>query len=286
MRRIFLLVIFVFSILLSFSQSVLWKVSGKNIKEPSFLYGTIHIQDKRVFSFDETVINAFNSTQSFAMEILMDEIPVETLNEATLMKNNSLDKLLTPEEYNIADSIVKKKLGMGLVMFKRMKPFFLLGAIMQADFTKDMELALDLYFLNMAREQDKPCYEVEKFMHQMNAIDVMSEKEQASLFFSAITDTASVMQSEIEELISCYLKFELERISTLLSEVDVIMKDFGKNFIVKRNKVMVSTFLKITEKQSCFCAIGAGHLPGKHGLIELLRKKGYTVEPVIFNWVE
>jgi uncharacterized protein YbaP (TraB family) len=49
---------------------------------------------------------------------------------------------------------------------------------------------------------------------------------------------------------------------------------------------MAKNFVKIAKKQSVFCAVGAAHLPGETGVIELLRKKGYTVEPVIFNWMK
>src|SRR5690554_2212804 len=89
-----------------FSQSLLWKITGKKIKNPSYIYGTIHIQDKRAFNFDETVMNAFESSDAFAMEILMDEIPQKEMMDAMLMKNNSLDKLFTKEEYRVLDSVV------------------------------------------------------------------------------------------------------------------------------------------------------------------------------------
>jgi len=200
------------------------------------------------------------------------------------MKKNSLKTLLSPEEYKIADSITKEKLGTGLAMFNKMKPFFLMSTIMQTGFAKDMDLTLDLYFLNKAREQEKPCFGVEKFMDQINAIDAIGEEEQAQLFFEFITDTTSSMDKEIDELITAYLNFDLEKLSELMEEADNSMKDFEKNFLIKRNKVMVSNFIKTTKKYSCFCAIGAAHLSGKDGLIDLLRKKGYTVEPIIFTW--
>lgn len=68
-----------------FPQSLLWKVSGKNMKAPSYLYGTIHIQDERVFSFDNTVYNALFSCDAFAMEVLLDEVDPVQMHECMMM---------------------------------------------------------------------------------------------------------------------------------------------------------------------------------------------------------
>lgn len=270
----------------AYSQSLLWKVSGKNIKNPSYVYGTIHIQDKRVFSFDETVLKAFESSQAFAMEILMDEIPHKEMVEAMLMKNTSLDKLMSKEDYKILDSIVKAKTGSGVFMFNKMKPFFLSSQLMQMDMSKDMEAPLDLYFLQKARKAGKPCFGVEKFMDQINAVDAISYKDQIEMLMKGLTDTSENDDSlKLAEMLETYRKFDLEKMFELTSDT-TLPAEFNKAFLIDRNKVMVKNFIKISKKQSLFCAVGAAHLAGDTGVLQLLRKKGYTVEPVYFKWVE
>lgn len=270
----------------AYSQSLLWKVSGKNIKNPSYVYGTIHIQDKRVFSFDETVLKAIESSQAFAMEILMDEIPHKEMVEAMLMKNTSLDKLMSKEDYKILDSIVKAKTGSGVFMFNKMKPFFLSSQLMQMDMSKDMEAPLDLYFLQKARKAGKPCFGVEKFMDQINAVDAISYEDQVEMLMKGLTDTSGNNDSlKLAEMLETYRKFDLEKMFELTSDTTLPAK-FNKAFLIDRNKVMVKNFIKISKKQSLFCAVGAAHLAGDTGVLQLLRKKGYTVEPVYFKWVE
>ena len=61
MKKSFLSLILILFTLSVFPQSLLWKVTGKDLKEPSYLYGSIHIQDQRVFSFDTTVLTALYS---------------------------------------------------------------------------------------------------------------------------------------------------------------------------------------------------------------------------------
>lgn len=285
MKKIsFILLLFVSSSL--FSQSLLWKISGKKIKNPSYIYGTIHIQDKRAFSFDEFVLEAFESSDAFAMEILMDEIPMQEMMDAMLMKNNTLDKLYTKEEYRVLDSIVKVKTGAGVLLYNKMKPFFLSSQLMQLEMPKDMDLALDLFFLTEARKAGKPCYGVEKFMDQISAIDAISLEEQADMLYKSLTDTAeNDTMSKLNEMLETYMNFDLDKMLELSTD-STMPADFNENFLIKRNVVMVKNFLKISKKQSLFCTVGAAHLAGEDGVLELLRKKGYTVEPVFFKWTE
>ncbi len=268
----------------AFSQSLLWKVTGKKMKSPSYLYGTIHIQDKRVFQFDETVSSAFESCDAFAMEILMDEIDQNDIKEAMFMEKNTIEEFLTKEEFAILDSIVKEKTGTGMFMYNKMKPFFLSSQLMQMGMEQDMELALDLHFLNMAREKGKACYGVEKFMDQISAIDQITLEDQVDMLYEGLTDTSNVNSDEMfDELLASYLSFDFEAIFDLSNDT-ALPKEFNKAFLVDRNKGMAKNFLKISKKQSLFCAVGAAHLPGELGVIALLRKKGYTVEPVVFTW--
>ena len=84
------------------AQSVLWRVSGRNIPSPSYLYGTIHIQDSRVFAFDSTVWRCFNSCEALAVEVLLDQTDYGTVREKMMMpKGQSVVKMLSKEDYAI-----------------------------------------------------------------------------------------------------------------------------------------------------------------------------------------
>ena len=248
------------------------------------MYGTIHIQNKKVFAFDDVVTKAFESCDAFAMEILMDEINPDEIKEAMFMEKNTIDEFLTDEQYHILDSVVKEKTGTGMLMYKKMKPFFLSSQLMQMGMEQDMELALDLYFLDKARKAGKSCYGVEKFMDQINAIDAISLEEQVEMLYTGLTDTSSVnSDQQFDELLQAYLDFDMIKIFEVSNDT-ALPKEFNKAFLVDRNIGMAKNFIKIAKKESLFCAVGAAHLPGDKGVIELLRKKGYTVEPVIFTW--
>lgn len=285
MKSLGLLFSLLFLSLLLSAQSVLWEITGRRLKQPSYLYGTIHIQDKRVFAFGDEVLEAFNNSEAFAMEILMDEINPEVIREAMFMKDNSLDKLLSAEDYKLLDSIVREKTGQPLMLFNRMKPFFLSSQLMQMDLAKDMSEALDLYLLNMAREQNKICLGIEELSDQIKAIDVISLEEQAQMLMDALTDTVENTDEKFEELLEAYLNADLKKMYELTKDT-ALPENFHQAFLIDRNIKMARQIHRFIRRHSTFNAIGAGHLYGEKGVINLLRKRGYYVEPILFEWQE
>ena len=113
MKKLFLSCLFAIFVTLSFSQSLLWKVTGGDLKQPSYLYGSIHIQDARVFAFDSTVVlGTLQTCDAFAMEILMDEIdPMELKKSQFMPKGKLLSKMMKPADFAKLDSVCKAKLG-------------------------------------------------------------------------------------------------------------------------------------------------------------------------------
>lgn len=273
-----------FVVTTAFSQSILWKVTGKNLQAPSYLYGTIHIQDEQVFAFDSTVWNALYSCDAFAMEVLLDEVSMGSISKSMLMpKGKVLSEMLSKEDFALLDSLCKVKLGVSVIFMNRMKPFFIGTTLQQVDLPKDTETALDLFLLKKAREAGKHCYGVEDYMDQIKAIDAMGMKDQLKMLHTILHDTSNTTSEEFDTLLEAYLAFNLDKLGQLTQDT-ALPKKFSKVLIDDRNVTMAKRFVEIAKQQTLFCAVGAGHLGGKKGVIGLLRKKGYTVEPVMFQW--
>ncbi len=264
-----------------YSQSLLWEISGKGINK-SYLYGTIHIQDKRVFRFDDIVEQKLMSCDAYAMELLMDEIKKEDIEKSMLMKKNTIDKLLSKEDYNYLDSVMKAKTGTGMLFLNKMKPFFISSQLMQANMSKDMEDPLDLYFLNKAKKAGKKTLGIERFADQISAIDKISLEEQCKMLMDGIRDTSKEEQ-QFDDLLEAYLNGNLDSL-LILSNDTSLPENFNKAFLIDRNKGMAKNIIKYCKQQSTFNAIGAAHLGGEQGVIALIRKKGYTVKPLMFNF--
>ncbi len=268
----------------AYSQSLLWKISGKGLEAPSYLYGTIHIQDNRVFLYGDEVKQAFEQANAYAMEVIIDEIDKDKMQKLIYMKKNELKDFYTSEEYELLDKYCQEKMGVGLAFLGKMKPFFLSSQLMQLDMPKDRALALDADFLKKARTSGKKIIGIEKLKEQMGAINKISLKEQADMLLS-LAKSPEENAEKFEKLVTSYTSFDFEQMQELLSDT-TLPKQFEQALLIKRNKKMAKRIAKIVKKQVSFNAIGAAHLLGEKGVVALLRKKGFTVEPVPFKFKE
>lgn len=288
MKRIICLVIAILGIVLpniAQENSLLWEVTRKAGDKPSYLYGTVHVQDKRVFAFDNIVYEKIESCDALAVELVMDQLDMESVKEQMFLKEGTLKDFLTDAEYILLDSVVKAKLGQSVAVFIKMKPFFLSAQLMQVDIPKDMPLALDMHFIDTARQMNHEVIGLEELSDQIGAIDKMSNEEQAKMLMDGLGDAESNMAEEFEKLTKAYLNQDLNEISKL-SQDTALPESFGKDLLVNRNYGMAKAVRKIMKKKTVFAAFGAAHLVGEEGVIALLRKKGYTVKPVEFKFAK
>lgn len=284
MKRALFSVIVLFLAVNIYSQNLLWKITGKGIKEPSYLFGTIHITDKRVFSFDSTVYKALDDCDALALEMIMDEIKKEDVEKHMLLQKGTIKDLYTEEEWKVVEKTFKEKTGSNIALFLKMKPFFVYSQLIQAGMSKDMPEALDLFLLKKYRSEKKTVLGIEVLADQIGAIDQISLKEQGQMLYKALQDTSKETE-QFDEMINTYVKQDLDGMLEMMKDSSLPEK-FNQAFLVGRNIKMADNIAKYSKKQPTFNAIGAAHLPGEKGVIALLRKKGMTVDPVNFTFTE
>lgn len=275
-KRFYALFLFVIP-LITQSQSLLWEISKPNSTKCSYIYGTIHLQDKRVFQFSDSVEIALKSCDAFALEILLDEVNQKEIMSAMTM-NTTLDKLLSIEDYEFVKSVIKSRYGLNVFMFSKMKPFFTSTQLMMSTSNKEMSEALDPYLLKIARKLNKKCMGIETFQDQIDAVDKITLTEQANMLVASLKDSSSV-DSKTDDLIESYLKMDIENMLELTKDTS-LPAVFEEAFIWQRNIRMANSIHKQIKKQTIFVAIGAAHLGGDKGVLFYLKKKGYNVRPV------
>ncbi|HKK68970.1 MAG TPA: TraB/GumN family protein [Bacteroidales bacterium] len=262
------------------SSSLLWKVYGNDLKDTSYLYGTIHIQDKRVFEYGEAVEKAFQKSDKVAVEVLMDRIDPSTMMDVMFMEDTTLDMLLSEKEYARLEEAYKNITGAGLETANRLKPFFISANMIQSLMPRDMAMPLDMHFIQQARKADKTVVGLETLDEQIAIIDDLSYTRQMNMLMESIEDVDK-MKDQFKELVDAYLNMDKQRVMKLMEDPS-LPEDFMDNLLDKRNKLMVSRMQPLFKTSGTFVAVGAAHLYGENGLINMLRQKGYQVEPVKF----
>ncbi len=280
-----LIYILLFLPIFCFSQTpktLLWKIEGKNLKEPSYLYGTMHVKDNRAFQFGDSVKIAFDSSKLFALELNLDSVNQLSAMMAMMMSGDTtLKTLLSKKKYKKVNDAFKAKTGMSLALMNKIKPVFVSVMLSENDYKNDKSVFVDQHFFNLAKEQKKIIKGVETMEEQVSVFDKVPLKEQAKQLYLAtqVKEDTSKTNKESKKLIDAYAEGDLDAL--LKMTTDSKMSDqMNKDLIVNRNIVMAKRIGQMIQTHNSFIAIGAAHLPGNMGVIELLKKDGYSVNPV------
>ncbi|WP_330862464.1 TraB/GumN family protein [Mucilaginibacter sp.] len=252
---------------------MLWRISGKGLKNPSYLFGTMHVKDKRVFGFSDSVMLAIQKSSSFALEVHPDTL-IKKMFASLADRDNSrsLRSWLSPAEYAKLAKRFKEKNGYPLGNIDPIR----LEAIMKPEKKSpdDKKTFVDAYLYGIAHGMNKSIYGLENAAEQFDGY-FGSKSDIKERVQSLVEDNDAEAISREEEMIKIYSTGNLDKIAGFLNSDELNDDD-----LIARNKVMLESIIKHMDEQSLFSAVGAAHLPGPHGLIELLRNAGYTVSPV------
>lgn len=257
-------------------KTLLWKISGNGLSSPSYLYGTMHMGDKKILKFKRSVMPAFESCEVYAMELNPDKIDPLALLEDMKLKEGTLQDLFSPEEWKTLDDYFQEKFKTSLKTFNEFSPFYVQSMIMQAQMGSKAAQAVDMHFYDQAKERRMKVVGIETLNEQLSAINDLPPDDQKQMLLDAIDGD---YKESMDEMMKLYKKGDLDGLQEM-SEDEDLGEDFEESMITDRNNVMAERIIPMIKEQPTFIGVGALHLPGDEGLIELLQKAGYTVEPV------
>lgn len=257
------------------AQSLLWKISGPAVASPSYLYGTIHLTDPRVFEWHDTVYRQLGMCRAFASEL---DLSMENMMKAAgmmlLPEGQTLHDRFSVEEYTMVREAVKSCSGLDLALFDKVKPAALIALCFNGKHATDMEATVDELLYRKAKADGLATYGIETVEEQIGVLDKIPDSYVVAYFRNL-----DKQNTELEKLIRSYRQADLDSLWLLVQDEEsgALLTD---EMIRMRNYRMSERIIPMINKESTFIAVGTGHLPGDEGLIALLRKAGYIVEPV------
>ncbi|MBL7719005.1 MAG: TraB/GumN family protein [Flavipsychrobacter sp.] len=252
------------------NQSLLWRISGNGLSKPSYLFGTIHLTDKRLFRHDDSVFAAIDRAEGLAIELNPSELAAYYLNKMLdeTDDDKKLEDMMSDEELKKYEEFFKKRFGKtsrnmttkDLIKEKNkwVSQYVKKGA---------MPTILDAYLYTIADRHGKWVGGIEDVQDQMQLADRSDIRLMA----------ASEKFSDIEQLINLYINYDLKGINEAINNYDDNFKDV---MLTRRNIKMARRMDSLSQFRTMFFAVGAAHLPGDSGVINLLRARGFSVEPV------
>lgn len=282
MKKALLLLIALFGINANaqLEKSLLWKITGKELNQASYLFGTIHASCDAELSPE--VLIALEETKQLYLEIDMDspDLQKQMISGIVMKDELTISKLIESKEYTRLDDFMKKNIGISIKTIDNYKPFFInslfIPMLLDCPF-KSIESEL----VAITKKQNEQVYGLETIESQLSIFDEIPYKEQMDEVLNAIDSNLKKEKEQLQTLTQLYKDKEIEKMILLIDEdKESIMNKYNEQLLTNRNKNWVPVIIKAIHNTGTFFGVGAAHLAGNDGVIQLLRNEGYTVEAV------
>ncbi len=262
-------------------RALFWSIH-KSDQVVGYLLGTIHSEDPRVLDFSADLLSRLRSNRVFAMELVPDLPTLARLNEYMhYPAGQTLESVIGAERFkNLASTLSTYSLPVDFI--NQMKPWAAMMTLStpppETGFFMDLSLSL------RASGSGLNVVGLETLKQQLSFLEEMPMSMQLSLLDQAVADFSQVTEVH-DQMVNTYLENNLVLLKSLTEEQLEVVGDEASDYFMEsginaRNFRMADSLLTQLEHNTVFAAVGALHLPGKKGLINLLRKQGYEVNPV------
>ncbi|MBI3720271.1 MAG: TraB/GumN family protein [Sphingobacteriales bacterium] len=273
--------------------SLLWEITGKGLKKPSYLFGTMHVSSKMAFHLSDSFYHAIKSVDVVALETNPENwqddftnskytnLNPDQLRLRRYMDNNSGFDI--PSDYLSINTFAVHKYEKSIARALSAKPEIINSLLYRnfagaEDFEEDT--FLDMYIFQTGKKLGKKVTGVENFEESQKLVmeayrDAAKDKNTKRRSYDYNDNYA-----DPNKLQEAYRKGDLDLLDSI-NKLNVFSDAFQEKFLYRRNDIQASSIDSIIKSgSSLFVGVGAAHLPGTRGVIEWLRKHGYTLRPV------
>ena len=283
------------------SAQLLYKISGNGLEKPSYIIGTHHLANVGFVNQINGVTEALTETDQVYGELVWDTMTnIDSLkavqNAMTLPAGKTIKDYLTPDEYKRLDAFMVAKMGTGLsnpMVVSKMGNLTPMALVTQFQLllfmTKHMgefdpSSTFDQYFQAQAKKNGLPCGGLETLQKQINVLYTGKPMSRQVEELMCFIDNENFNSQMMEDLTSAFYAQNLETLKQVMDrklggkcdstpeEEDMLINNRNADWVSKMPTIMAS--------KPTFFAVGAAHLPGDKGVLQLLRNAGYTVEGV------
>ncbi len=265
-------------------KSFVWEV--KSDSNTVFLFGTIHVGKKSFYPLPATVENALKRSTKLVLEADISNTAdgAEIGKLLTYTQPDTLDKHISAALYErVRQQAIRLKLQPN--SFNNMKPYIVVGALSINEYLRlgyDMNEGVETYLLKRAKEDDKPVLELESQLGQMAMFNNMPATLQEAMLDNALaTIESGKTPDQITGVVNAWQTGDVKLMQDVTSDVTKGARQtdaLDEILLYARNAAMLKKIQGyLAEDKTHFIAVGALHLIGPRGLVELLKSKGYQV---------
>lgn len=264
------------------NETLLWRISGNGLQKPSYLFGTMHIMCANDAIVSPQLKGILDSVQQVYFEVDLDNmVEMITSMKAMAMKDGkSIRDYLTQEEYDRVAAYFKGKSPLPFKVLEMYKPLLLSAMIAEQSMKCEATNGMEMMILAEVAKRKKEVKGLETMAYQAGLFDSIPYEVQAKELLKAI-DSAGSNKDDVSELLNAYTQQNLSQILALTLKEEGSMEGNLDLLLFGRNRNWVQQMPAIMKQSGNLFAVGAGHLPGDNGVIQLLNNAGYTLTPLL-----
>ena len=264
------------------APTLLWKITnGKDDSKPSYLYGTVHATCE--VELGGTVQEALQKTRQLYLEIKMDDpaLQAKMMQGAMMKDGKTTSKLMSKDDAKLLSDFLQKEAGFALAMVDGLKPMLLSSMLLPKMLDCPMQ-SVEERLMSITKSQSEAIFGLESIEDQLSVFDAIPYEVQANEILKMAKDGMKESREDMKTLVSLYREQNIEGLYDFtLNAGDQMMATYQDVLLNNRNQKWVPLIMKISSETPTFFAVGAAHLAGDQGVINLLRKEGLKVEPVM-----
>lgn len=274
----FLLVLIISINVIAQESALLWRIEHEELDHSSYLYGTIHLLCSEDIAEQPAVDQALKTVGKvvFELDFSDPELPHKMM-QAQMNSGDHIETYLNDRQAEVLDEYFRQHTGAGLSQLGNLKPIALTALAMQSMIQCSEQLySFEGALLMKAHEHSLSVSGLETPEFQFGLFDNIPVENQLDELINGVMAPDSV-KYVFKTILDQYLEKDIEALYNLFAESPT--GTYQDNILDDRNKAWIPKIEEMMGNEPIFVAVGAMHLAGEHGVIELLRQKGYTLTP-------
>lgn len=264
------------------NNSLLWEISGKGLTSPSYLYGTMHMVCAEDTRMSEGLKSAIQKSKQVYFELDMDNMEemMSVLKYARMTNGLKISDLVSPVDYQKLEEYFKKNRSiLPFAMMSRFKPYFITAVISEGIMGCKKKVSVEQMIMSEARQYDKEVKGLETLEFQASIFDSIPYEKQAQDLVMYV-DSIDRFKSTTLEMVDMYRRQDIHNMDSLMEKSDPGMMQYMDVLLYDRNKRWAAQIPEQMFNMPTLFAVGAGHLGGEKGVINLLKQQGFTLKPL------
>lgn len=261
------------------SASLLWQIEKEG--KQNHIFGTIHVADRDIVKLPAHVDRVVSQADVLLLEVKQGAQSQQVIADRTTLQESTLRQLVGSDLYGQISAVMKQR-GMAPASLQRLKPWAV-GLMLNFP-VPSLEPVLDVSLQYRFQNAGKPVHALETIDEQLDLFDRLTLQEQIEFLHLSLQQQAD-FDRNLTRMKDLYRAGDIDAIhafaqSQTLKVHSPVMERLMTEIVERRNRRMFERLRVYLNRSGNLVAVGALHLPGEHGLLQLLRKAGYRVQPV------